>query len=139
MTVWLRSKANLATYRYLAVGLGVYLIELCVIFIAQASGGSDLFAVGLSFWIGLIVSFILQKFVTFRDSRTQSKIVLFQIAAVVALVLFNFAFTLICTSLLASVLPVFIIRGGAIAVTTMWNFYLYKSRIFRGQKLLPIE
>jgi putative flippase GtrA len=125
--------------KYLIVGLGVYLIELVVIIVAQHLGASPLLAVGLSFWIGLIISFGLQKFVTFGDGRTHYKIVLKQVISVGILVLFNFGFTILCTKLLSSMLPVFIIRAGIIGVTSIWNFYLYKTHIFHRVQNLPIQ
>lgn len=125
--------------RYIFVGVTVYLLELIIILVAQHLGASDIVAVGLSFWIGLVISFILQKFFTFNDNRTHFKLVLSQVAAVAALVLFNFGFTLLCTHYLSNRLPVFVIRAGAIGVTTIWNFYLYKSKIFNRQEIILID
>ncbi len=116
--------------RYLVVGVSVYLLELAIIVVAQRAGATSVEAVGLAFWIGLIISFGLQKFVTFGDKRTHHKIVIAQFLAVTALVLFNFGFTLMVTKLLSHVIPAVICRTGALAITTLWNFYLYKTRIF---------
>lgn len=120
--------------RYLFVGVSVYLLELIVIFIAQTAGLPALIAVGLSFWIGLIVSFLLQKFVTFGDHRRQHKVVAMQLLAVTLLVLLNFGFTLLVTSLTAPWIPAFLSRTIALGITTLWNFYLYKTHIFRSQE-----
>lgn len=117
--------------RYLTIGGLVYLFELLVIVVAQAMGASPLLAVGLSFWLGLIVSFILQKFVTFGDKRTHHRILIPQIVAVSLLILFNFGFTLLVTKLLADLLPPTVTRTLALGITTIWNFYLYKTRIFK--------
>lgn len=117
--------------RYLLIGGSVYLFELSVIFIALRAGTSSLIAVGLSFWLGLIVSFILTKFVTFRDKRTQRRVVLSQIIAVSLLVLFNFGFTLLVTDVLSDTLPATVTRTLALGITTIWNFYLYRTRIFK--------
>jgi putative flippase GtrA len=125
--------------KYLGVGIGVYLIELLVILIAQNLGASTFLAVALSFWVGLFFSFLLQKFVTFQDRRTHYKVVLSQVIAVVMLVLFNFGFTLVCAHFLSKMLPAFIIRAGAIGITSIWNFYLYKSRIFKNQDTILID
>src|ERR1700752_440713 len=91
--------------RYLAIGVSVYLFELLVIVVAQKLGSSSIVAVGWSFWLGLFVSFGLQKFVTFQDKRTHHRIVLSQFLAVTALVLFNFGFTILVTALLAHIIP----------------------------------
>ena len=117
--------------RYLVIGGSVYLFELVVIVVAIQLGAGPVLAVGLSFWLGLIVSFVLTKFVTFRDKRTHHRILLPQIIAVSLLVLFNFGFTLLVTDLLSNAAPVVVTRTLALAVTTIWNFYLYKTRIFK--------
>jgi len=117
--------------RYLIIGGSVYLFELIVIFMAQHAGSSAVVAVGLSFWLGLIVSFLLTKFVTFRDKRTHHKVLIPQILAVSLLVVFNFGFTLLVTKLLSDELPAVICRTIALGITTIWNFYLYRTRIFK--------
>ena len=117
---------------YLIVGVSVYLLELITIFVAQALGASAVVAVGLSFWLGLSVSFILQKFVTFGDKRLHHRILIPQVIAFSLLVLFNFGFTIGMTKLLASIIPAVVIRTLALGVTTIWNFYLYKTRIFKS-------
>lgn len=115
--------------RYLVVGGTVYLLELIIIVVAQKAGASNVVAVGLSFWIGLLVSFGLQKLVTFQDRRTQHRILIGQILAVSLLVVWNFGFTILVTKALQPIAPV-ITRTLALLITTVWNFYLYKTRIF---------
>jgi putative flippase GtrA len=117
--------------RYLIVGGSVYVFELLVIFTAQHLGANALLAVGLGFWSGLIVSFALQKLVTFGDKRLHHKILVPQMVAFSLLVLFNFGFTLLVTALLKSLLPAAVTRTIALGITTIWNFYLYKTHIFK--------
>jgi putative flippase GtrA len=118
--------------RYLMVGGSVYVLELAVIVVAQHwFGASAVVAVGLSFWIGLVVSFVLQKLVTFSDKRVHNKVLLGQIIAVTLLVIFNFGFTILVTKLLQRHLPAVITRTLALGITTLWNFYLYRTRIFK--------
>jgi len=117
--------------RYLVIGGSVYALELVVIFSAQRLGASALLAVGLSFWIGLLVSFVLQKLITFSDRRLHRRVLIAQVVAFSFLVLFNFGFTLGVTKLLGSLAPAAISRTIALALTTIWNFYLYKTRIFK--------
>ncbi len=117
--------------RYLLVGGSVYLFELLVIVLAEKGGASAIMAVALSFWLGLIVSFVLQKLVTFRDKRVQHKVLLPQILAVTALVIFNFLFTILVTKLLSDTMPAVVTRTIALGITTIWNFYLYRTRIFK--------
>lgn len=128
LTIW--QHLSNAMKRYLVVGVSVYVLELVIIVVAQWLGATSLEAVGLAFWVGLVISFGLQKFVTFGDTRTHHKIIIAQFLAVTALVLFNFGFTLLVTKLLSHWLPAVICRTGALAITTLWNFYLYKTRIF---------
>ncbi len=117
--------------RYLVIGGSVYLLELVVIVVAQGLGASAVVAVGLSFWTGLVVSFGLQKIVTFGDKRLHHRVLLPQIIAYSLLVLFNFGFTIVVTKLLISVIPAVATRTLALAITTLWNFYLYRTRIFK--------
>lgn len=117
--------------RYVIIGLSVYLFELLVIVLAQKLGVSSVVAIGISFWSGLMVSFLLQKFVTFGDKRMHRHVLSMQVAAFSLLVLFNFGFTLLMAKLLSSLMPAVIIRTLALGVTTIWNFYLYRTRIFK--------
>jgi putative flippase GtrA len=118
--------------RYLIIGGSVFGLELLIIIIAQAYfDASAVVAVALSFWIGLVVSFLLQKLVTFGDTRLHRRVLLPQIVAFCLLVLWNFGFTVLVTQLLAGTIPAVIIRTLTLAATTSWNFYLYRTRIFK--------
>lgn len=116
--------------RYLVIGVSVYMLELLIIITAQSFGASSVIAVTLSFWIGIFSSFLLQKFITFGDKRVHHRVLLSQIILYSLLVLFNFGFTLVLTKMLSSTMPVVFIRTLAIAITTIWNYYLYKTHIF---------
>jgi putative flippase GtrA len=118
--------------RYLVVGGGVYLLELGVILVGQQAGLGNVSAVALAFWTGFFVSFLLQKFFTFGDKRTHHKVVLAQFIAVTLLVLWNFLFTLVFTKLTIDHLPATVARTIALLITTLWNFQLYRTSIFRG-------
>lgn len=116
---------------YLIVGVGVYLFEMLIIFVARSLGANNLLAVGLSFWLGLLVSFALQKVVTFSDKRIHHRVLLSQLVAFSLLVVLNFVFTLLITQLLTGIVTPFISRTIALGITTIWNFYLYKTKIFK--------
>lgn len=116
--------------KYLIVGGSVYVFELIVILVAVHLGAGNVMAVAIGFWSGLVVSFGLQKFVAFGDKRTHHRILIPQVVAVTLLVLFNFGFTVLVTKLLSHHLPAVVTRTLALGVTTIWNFYLYKTRIF---------
>ncbi len=119
--------------RYLGIGISVYIIELVVIVVAGHLGASAVTSVGISYWVGLVIAFVLQKFVVFNSKALHHKILLPQILAFSVLVLFNFAFTLLVTKLLSPPLPAVISRSLALAITVIWNYYLYKSHIFSSK------
>jgi len=119
--------------RYLIIGVSVYVFELLVIVVAQQFGAGDVLAVALSFWLGLSLSFLLQKIVTFGDKLMHHRILVPQVMAFSVLVLFNFGFTVLVTKLLESLVPAVASRTLALGITTFWNFYLYKTRIFKTE------
>jgi len=116
--------------RYLIVGGTVYILELIIIVVAQKLGATPTQAVAISFTIGLIISFFLQKLFSFGDRRMHHKILIPQVVAVGLLVIWNFSFTIVVTRLLQNVLPPTVTRTIALGITTIWNYYLYKTRIF---------
>ena len=118
--------------RYLVIGVSVYIFELLVIVIAIQMGSSNVVAVGISFWLGLLVSFALQKIITFGDKRMHHRVLLPQIAAFSLLVLFNFGFTILFTKATTHLMPAVLSRTLALGITTIWNFYLYKTKIFKS-------
>ena len=118
-------------YRYLIIGGGVYVFELAVIVDAQSMGVGAPWAVAISFCLGTAVSFFLQKLVTFGDKRMHHKVLIPQIAATALLIVWNLTFSVAITKLLQDRLPAVTTRTIALAITTIWNFYLYKTRIFK--------
>ena len=118
--------------RYLIVGGSVYVFELAVIVAAQAAGASAVWAVAISFSLGTLVSFFLQKLVTFGDKRMHHRILLPQLIATTLLVLWNLGFSVLLTKLLQDHAPAVVTRTLALGITTIWNFYLYKTRIFHN-------
>jgi len=128
-----------STGKYIIIGVSVYIIELLVIFILQNLKYSSLVAVGSSFWVGLLFSFILQKFITFKDRRVKHRILIPQIITFSILVLFNFGFTLLLVKLLSPRFSAIIIRTIALGITTIWNFYIYRTRIFNMSKTVLFD
>jgi putative flippase GtrA len=127
-----RAKALLQRpgYRYVLIGGSIYVFELAVIVVAQRLGASPVWAVAISFCLGTLVSFFLQKLVTFSDHRMHHRILIPQLAATAILILWNLGFSVLLTKLLQNHLPAVVTRTLALAVTTIWNFYIYKTRIF---------
>lgn len=130
MKAKLRALLQRPGYRYLIVGGSVYAFEVVVILVAQWLGAGPVLAVAISFCLGTIVSFWLQKLVTFSDTRLHHKILAVQFIATSLLVVFNLLFTLLVVKLLAAHLLAVVSRTIALAITTAWNFFLYKTRIF---------
>ncbi len=125
--------------RYLLVGGSVYVFELVIIIVAQYYGASAVAAVAYSFILGTLVSFLLQKLVTFGDKRMHHKILVPQFLAACALIAFNFGFTLLVTKLLTNILPAVVSRTLALLTTTIWNFYLYRTKIFKPSSEKPLN
>jgi len=125
-------------YRYLLIGGSVYLFELAVIVVAQRLGASAVWAVAISFCLGTLVSFFLQKMVTFGDKRMHHRILIPQMVATDLLIVWNLGFSVLLTKLLQDHVPAVVTRTLALGITTIWNFYLYKTRIFKNsnQELL---
>jgi len=121
-----------SSVRYLLVGGSAYIIEILIILEGQKLGKNGTLVVAISFWVGLIYTFILQKYFSFGDSRSHHKILLPQLLKVCALVLFNFCFTIVLTILLRHVLPLVVTRTIAIGITVLWNYYLYNRHIFKA-------
>ena len=130
MRTKLRALLQRPSYRYLLVGGSVYAFEIAVILVAQWFGSGQVLAVAISFCLGTIVSFWLQKLVTFSDKRLHHKVLAVQFIATSLLVAFNFVFTLLVVKLLASYMIAVVSRTIALGITTIWNFFLYKTRIF---------
>ncbi len=122
--------------KYVLVGSAVYVLELAIILGAQWLGAGPVLAVAISFWLGLLASFGLQKVMTFGDKRLHHRVLLPQFIAYSVLVVCNFSFTVLVTKLLSAMLPVVVIRTLALGVTTLWNFYIYKTRIFKSGDIL---
>jgi putative flippase GtrA len=117
--------------RYLIVGGSVYIFELLVIVIAQQLGASPVWAVTISYGTGTTLAFLLQKLVTFSDKRLHHKILIPQLIATCLLIAWNLVFTVLVTKLLEHHLPAVLTRTIALAITVIWNFYIYKTRIFK--------
>ncbi len=127
-------KVNSQIIRYLVVGGAGYIVELVVITLARAAGATAAVSVAISFTVGFVATFFLQKLLTFRDSRMHKKVVAKQFVAVTALVIVNFWFAVLVANLLDGVVSAQVSRTISLAITTIWNFILYKKIIFKPQK-----
>jgi putative flippase GtrA len=104
--------------------------------IAQQFGASAVWAVAISFCLGTLVSFFLQKLITFSDKRMHHRILVPQLVATGILIAWNLGFSVLLTKLLQHHSPAVVSRTLALAITTIWNFYIYKTRIFKDAEEL---
>ena len=118
--------------RYLIIGGTAYLIEMgSIYFMKKELNFSSIKAVAISFWIGFIAAFLLQKLVTFKNYEKKLHIILKQLIIYSILVIFNYFSTLLIVKLFSTHISVYILRTAVIIILTTVNFYIYK-RIFNN-------
>lgn len=119
-------------FRYVFIGGTSYAIELGALYtVSELIGLGPVIGVALSFWIGLIVSFLLQKYLTFQDRKSSSRRLFKQSVAYGLLVVFNYGFTILFVYYAEPILQLFIARTLALIITTLWNFIIYSKIIFK--------
>lgn len=119
--------------RYIFIGGVSFLIELGVIFSAtHLFNTTPLLAVAISFWIGLVVSFILQKVITFQNKEKEPKKLVWQMIAYGILIVVNYTFTLIAVATLENLIGTYVARTLALVITTAWNYIIYQKIIFKN-------
>ena len=118
--------------RYIFVGGTSYAIELSVLLLLiYVFHANTALAVSIGFWLGLIISFILQKFLAFGDKDTRVKRLTIQSFYYGLLVAVNYTFTLVFVHYLSPILTILVARTVALIITTVWNFFVYKKIIFK--------
>lgn len=122
MQAWRKSRL----FTYLLVGTCAYITEMATLYTLILFDFGPVSAVAISFWVGFIVAFTLQKFITFKSYNRSPKIIAQQMFKYGLLVAWNYGFTLISVRLLSSRLSVFIVRSAVIVIITMWNYVLYQ-------------
>lgn len=116
--------------RYILSGGSSYIIEIAILYLLSASGLPKTVAVSVSFWIGFFVSFFAQKIFTFKNTKTGKKKSTLQVIGYGILVTVNYLFTITLVSIFADA-DVVIVRTIALAITTSWNFLIYKFILFK--------
>jgi putative flippase GtrA len=112
--------------RYLLIGGVSYVVEMAVLLLlVKAFPISSTLAVALSFWVGLIASFALQKYIAFENTGGDRKTFGKQALLYGALVLFNYGFTLLFVGLFAVLLGLITARTFALLLTVCWNYFAY--------------
>jgi putative flippase GtrA len=89
-------------------------------------------AVAISFWVGFVAAFVLQKYVTFQHKDARPKVLVRQLATYSLLVAWNYIFTLAVAHYFASVASIFVLRTIVILIVTVWNFAVYRW-VFKEQ------
>ena len=117
--------------RYIIVGGTSYAIELSVLLLlVHVLHFNTTLAVSIGFWLGLVISFLLQKFLAFKNTDTRARRLTIQTVYYALLVLFNYGFTLLFVHLLEPFIDLSIARTLALIITTAWNYIIYKKVIF---------
>ncbi len=120
--------------RYVLVGGGSYVIEMgLILFMTYIVHVNPVLSVGIAFWAGLIISFVLQKIVAFGDTSKSKKRLTTQTIQYAALVGVNYLFTLLFVWLTTSLIGIFFARTIALAITTAWNYVIYSKVIFKKE------
>jgi putative flippase GtrA len=113
--------------RYLFIGGLSYVIEISVLFtLNQLLHIQPTISVAISFWVGFIVAYILQKIVTFQNKEKSRHAIAKQLVGYTLLVLWNYGFTLLVVELFQNDISVVVLRTIVIVITTIWNYALYK-------------
>jgi putative flippase GtrA len=108
------------------VGGTAYLIEMATLLVLKDGFKySSIKSVAISFWVGLVIAFLLQKLVTFKNHDKRLHVLAKQIITYACLVLFNYVVTLLAVKLLTPKLSVFLVRTLVIILGTIWNYYFY--------------
>lgn len=122
--------------RYLFVGGLAYVIEMSSLYVFHEYLNFSAFsAVALSFWVGFLAAFLLQKLVTFKNHDKRTEAILKQLVLYSLLVGFNYIFSLFMVAVLAEHISVFIVRTLTIILVTCWNFYIYRTFIFNSRTI----
>ena len=121
--------------RYIIVGGTSYAIELAaLLLLVHVLHFNTTLAVSVGFWLGLVISFLLQKFLAFKNTDTRARRLTIQTVYYALLVLFNYGFTLLFVHLLEPFIDLSIARTLALIITTAWNYVIYKKVIFTEVK-----
>ncbi|MDB5160560.1 MAG: hypothetical protein JWO99_823 [Candidatus Saccharibacteria bacterium] len=117
---------------YLVVGGTSFLIEMASLFIfKEFLHFSDVLSVAISFWIGFVAAFILQKIITFKNHDKAAKVVGKQLVIYGLLAAWNYFFSLGLVAFFSGTASVFVVRTVAIAIITLWNYGIYRAFIFK--------
>lgn len=116
--------------RYLFVGGTSYVFELSsLLLLMHAADFSAQAATASAYWLGLVIAFVLQKVVAFKDYRRELKILTKQGLLFAALTIWNWVFTTAFVGYFPAD-DVIWTRTLALIIMSAWNFVIYKKYIF---------
>lgn len=124
---------NSSLVRYLITGGVGFAVEILIILLfVHVLRTSAVIAVAVSFWVGLVASFLMQKLFTFKNADHTTKALTKQTFLFAVLVAVNYIFTLVFVAIVNPILDMpTITRACALLITTAWNYFVYKHIIFR--------
>ena len=123
----LKNLFNKRIAHYFVVGISVYMLEMMILFMSiKLLGLSDEISVTISYWFGLISSFISQKILVFRNKSYHPLHLSRQALGFAILIIWNYFFTLGMVNYLTPRFSVLIVRTVAIVIITTWNYKLYQ-------------
>jgi putative flippase GtrA len=128
---------HITVFRYLFVGGTSYVFELSSLLLIFHFSESRTLAAAISFWVGFLLAFALQKIVAFKDYRAEGKVVARQTTLYVLLNGWNYLFTVGFVSLFPDDYLI-VSRTVALVMMSAWNFVIYKKYIFKDNVTTPV-
>jgi len=122
--------------RYLFVGGTSYVFELSALLVLYHLTGSKSLAAALSFLLGFLIAFALQKLVAFKEFSKDLQAISRQSALYILLNIWNYIFTIVFVSVWPAKYLV-ISRTVALVVMSCWNYVIYHKLIFKHKKSSP--
>jgi putative flippase GtrA len=118
---------------YLVVGGVAFVVDLGLLILGRDVLGWPLGVAGaVAFWAGLAVSYLMQRFLTFRSHRSSWH----SLWKYGTLVLVNSAATIVIIELFDRLGPGYVVgKFVATALTTVWNYAAYKYWVFASDRL----
>lgn len=124
--------------RYAFVGGVSFIVELSsLLAIYHYAHTSRETATAIAYWIGLLLAFVLQKLVAFRNYQREVKALTRQGLIYALLTIWNYAFTIAVVAI-GGDKHIVLSRIAAQLIFSTWNFFLYKKVIFKQSTDLAV-
>ena len=98
-----------------------------LLFLSHIFSFSPVLAVACSFWVAFVVSFVLQKYLTFGNKQKGKRELGKQTLLYGLLVVFNYAVTLLFVAMFTDILGLVVARTAVLLLTVIWNYFVYKQ------------